>query len=161
MKFLLRMMIALFLVSFFVTASGIAAEANPEIKPEIKKELKAFLNQYREAFKAKNTDAVMAAYASDALLMGTGPGELYEGKDAIRKAHVEFFKSFDKEDPSIEWFKAGAKGDFAWISAVVKFTSSMKDKKGEFQINSTSVLEKRNGKWVFIVRHFSNLVSGK
>ena len=157
MKTVLRMMFTLFLVCFFVAAPCIAADVNTETKTEIK----AFLNQYREAFKSKNADAVMAMYASDAVLMGTGPGELYEGQDAIRKAHVEFFKSFDKEEPSIEWIKAGAKGDIAWIAATVKFTSSMKDKKTEFMLNSTSVLEKRNGKWVFIVRHFSNLVSAK
>jgi len=157
MRIVLRMMIALFLVGLFVAAPCITAEVNPETKAE----LKAFLNQYRDAFNAKNTDAVMAMYASDAVLMGTGPGELYEGADAIRAAHTEFFKSFDKEKRSIEWIKAGANGDVAWIAAIVKFTSSIKDNKSEFQINSTSVLEKRNGKWVFIVRHFSNLVSDK
>ncbi len=157
MKVVLRMTVALILIGFFVAAPCIAAEVNPETKAEIK----AFLNQYRDAFKMKNIDAVMAMYAPDAVLMGTGPGELYEGQDAIRKAHVEFFKSFDKEEPSIEWFKAGAKGDVAWIAAAVKFTSSLKDKKGEFQLNSTSILEKRNGKWVFIVRHFSNLAPAK
>ena len=157
MKIVLRMIVALFLVGLFVVAPCIAAEINPETKEE----LKVVRDQYREAFKLKNIDAVVAMYAPDAVLMGTGPGELYEGADAIRAAHVEFFKNFDKEEQSIEWVKFGAKGDVAWVAVTEKFTSYMKSKKIEFQINSTMVLEKRNGKWVIVVRHFSNLVSDK
>jgi len=157
MKIVLRMMFTLFLVCYFVASPCIAAEVNPETKAEIR----AFLDQYREAFKLKNADAVMAMYAPDAVLMGTGPGELYDGADAIRKAHIEFFKSFDKEARTIDWIKVGTKDDVAWIAASVKFTSYLKDKKVEFLIHSTSVLEKRDGKWLIIVRHISNLVSGQ
>jgi len=157
MKIVLRMGIALCLVSFFVVAPCVAADASPETKAE----LKAFLKQYRKAFNAKDVDAVVAMYAPDAVLMGTGPGELYEGSDAIRMAHIEFFKSFDKEEYAIDWIKTGAKADIAWIAASVKFTSHLKDKKAEFLIHSTSVLEKRDDKWLFVVRHISNLVSDK
>jgi len=157
MKIVLRMGIALLLAGLFVASPCTAAE----VKPETKAEFKAFLDQYRKAFNEKNADAVMAMYASDAVLIGTGPGELYEGSDDIRKAHVEFFKSFDKEERTIQWMKVGTKGNVAWIAATVKFNSYIKDKKTEFLINSTSVLEKRDGKWVIVVRHFSNLVTDK
>ncbi len=157
MKIVLRMGIALLLVGFFVAAPCVAADVSPETKAEFK----AFLDQYRKAFSAKDADAVVAMYAPDAVLMGTGPGELYEGTDAIRNAHIEFFKSFDKEERTIEWMKVGTEGKVAWVVASMKFTSYMKDKKAEFLIHATTVLEKRDGKWLIIVRHISNLVSDK
>ncbi len=103
-------------ICFVFTASSFAGE----ISPEIKKELRAFQAQYRKAFDSKNIDGVMAMYAPDAVLMGTGEGELYRGKDAIRMAHIAFFRTFEKEDYSTTWMKAGAKGDIAWISACVR-----------------------------------------
>ncbi len=157
MKIVLRMGIALLLVVFFVAAPCVAADVSPETKAEFK----AFLDQYRKAFSAKDADAVVAMYAPDAVLMGTGAGELYEGADAIRKAHIEFFESFDKEERTVEFMKVGTEGNVAWVVASMKFTSYIKDKKYEFLINSTTVLEKRDSKWLIVVRHISNLASDK
>ena len=99
---IVRIMVALvFVVSF----AGISLAAETDVDTD--KELMEFVQKYRQAFEQKDIDGVMAMYAKDAVLMGTGPGERFVGAEEIRNAHVELFKTFDKEESTLTWHKTG------------------------------------------------------
>lgn len=149
-------MLRLFLALVFVVFWGsLAWAAEPDAGFE--KEIKGFVLKYREAFKEKDIDAVMAMYADDAVLMGTGPGERFVGKEEIKNAYIEYFKTFDKEEYTMTWSKVGKQGDVVWATGMTQFTSYYKNKKNEFALNWTTVLVKQDGAWKIVHRHISNL----
>lgn len=146
--------VALTLVLIFCWATiTFAAEQNAAFK----KEIVECVQEYRQAFKAKDIDGIMAMYAEDAVLMGTGPGERFVGQDEIRNAHMEYFKTFDKEESTLTWYKMGKNGDVVWISGMTHISSFFKNNKHEFAINWTSILSKQDGAWKFVQRHISNI----
>ncbi len=122
-------------------------------------EMLEFIKNYRQAFQEKDIDAVMSLYApgQQAVLMGTGPGERYEGQEEIRAAHLEYFNSYDKEESKNTWHKIWVKGDIALVAVQTYITAYAKNVKEEFAINWSGAMEKQDGKWVFLSRHISNL----
>ena len=99
----------------------------------------------------------MAMYAEDAVLLGTGPGERYEGSEEIRNAYTEYFNTFDKEEGTLTWYKAGHQGDVVWAAGMSRIRSYLKNVEREFGLNWTLVLSKRDGTWKFVQRHISNI----
>jgi uncharacterized protein (TIGR02246 family) len=149
-----RWFFTLAVVLVLAVAPVLAAEPGSGTMAEIDQMLKS----YSQAFSNKNAEAVMGFYAPEALLMGTGPGERYEGSAEIRDAYLHFFESYDKQTSERTWHKVWVKGDVAWGISMEQFTTYFKNVKNEFAINTSVVLEKRNGKWVIVSHHFSNLV---
>jgi len=143
------------LIFFILTAAPCAAaEADSNATAEIDQ----MINAYSEAFSSKDVDAVIGFYAPDAVLMGTGPGERYDGSDEIRDAYLHFVATYDKQTSQITWRKICVKGTVAWGMSMSQFTTYNKNVKNEFAINTSVVLEKQDGKWVFVSHHFSNLI---
>jgi ketosteroid isomerase-like protein len=151
MKMIRIMMAMVFVLSLanFASASGLDADTE--------KEIMEFVLKYRQAFEQKDVDEVMAMYAADAVLMGTGPGERFVGAEEIRDAHLELFKSFDKEESTLTWHLAGTQGDVVWIAGMTHINGYMKNNKKEFALNWTMVLAKEEGTWKFVQRHISNI----
>ena len=149
-----RLFLILVVVFVLSAAPCLAAGADSGAVAEIDRMLKS----YSEAFSNKDVDAVLGFYAPDAILMGTGPGERYDGREGIREAYLQFVGSFEKRTTETTWAKTWVKGDVAWTMSMSQFTTYKKNVKNEFAINTSVVLEKRNGKWVFVTHHFSNLV---
>ena len=132
---------------------GFAAETDSALEQEIKD----FVQKYTEAFQAKDLDAIMAMYAEDAVLLGTGPGERFVGMEEIKGAYIEYFKAFDKEEATLTWYKAGSHGDVVWASGMSHVNTYMKNQKREFALNWSLVLVKLDGTWKFAQRHISNI----
>jgi uncharacterized protein (TIGR02246 family) len=151
MKMIRIMMALVFVLSLanFASASGLDADTE--------KEIMEFVQKYRQAFEQKDVDEVMAMYAADAVLMGTGPGERFVGAEEIRAAHLELFKSFDKEESTLTWHQAGTQGDVVWIAGMTHINGYIKNNKKEFALNWTMVLIKEEGTWKFVQRHISNI----
>ena len=127
-------------------------------------ELLNLLNQHDDALSQKNLDALMMLYAEgNTVMMGTGPGERFEGKDAIREAYEQITKDFDAGSlsHSCYWKTGGIKGEMAWLAAMCKMSDTAKKKKREYELNVSAVFEKQNGKWLIRSMHYSNVVSGK
>ena len=128
-------------------------------------ELGALLNQHDDAANQKNLDALMALYAdgNSTVLMGTGPGERFEGKDAIREAWEQIIKDYDTGSQTREcyWRTGGINGNMAWLAAMCRFADTAKKKKREYELNVSAVFEKQGGKWLIRAMHYSNVVSGK
>lgn len=151
---IVRMVLSMVMVAVLAASPCMAAEADSGEMSEINQMLKA----HGQAFDNKDIDAVMGMYSPEAVLMGTGPGERYEGAEEIKEAHRHFFESFDKQTSELTWHKFGVKGDVAWGMAMKHYTAYNKNVKNEYALNWSAVLEKQNGKWVFVSVHFSNLV---
>ena len=149
---MLRAALAITLVLFFGNLP-VAAEKDAVLE----KEIKDFVQKYHQAFQAKDIDAIMAMYAKDAVLMGTGPGERFVGQEEIRGAYNEYFKAFDKEESTLTWYKADNRGDVVWAAGMSHINTYFKNKKSEFALNWTLVLVKQDGTWKFVQRHISNI----
>ena len=149
---IVRIMVALV---FVVCFAGISVAAQSDA--DVEKEIMEFVQKYRQAFEQKDLDGVMALYAEDAVLIGTGPGERFEGAEEIRMAHAEIFKTFDKEESILTWHKSGGSGDVVWIAGMTSINTYFKNNKKEFALNWTMVLAKQKGTWKFVQRHISNI----
>jgi ketosteroid isomerase-like protein len=125
-------------------------------------EIAEMLNKHDEALKQQNLDALMAMYSSSpkTVMLGTGPGERFQGKEEIRAAYTEIFKDFDKGTltHACYWKDGGSGGNLAWVAAMCKFSDSKGDKKREYELNVSAVAGKQAGKWQFVMIHYSNLV---
>ena len=156
-----RLIFALFLLTMltFDAEEARAQAANDKAVSD----LQALLGKHDQAFKQQDAAAVMGVYAPGAntVLMGTGPGERWVGKDEIQFAYTQMFKDFDKGmfAATCYWRAGGVNGNMAWLATMCKISDSLKNKPREYELNVTAVAEKVAGKWLFRSVHFSNLTA--
>ncbi len=148
------------IVAICVLSFGAAqAQKNPNVT-----DLAALLQKHDDALNQHDLDAVMSVFAPTAntVVLGTGPGERWQGKDEIRSAYTEIFKDFDKGTSTREcdWRTGEVEGNTAWIASMCKFSDSKDGKKREYELNVSGVLRKISGKWYFQSLHYSNLTGG-
>lgn len=121
------------------------------------------LKRHDEAMNRQDMNGVLALFAPGpkTVVIGTGPGEKYQGAAEIKSAYTEFFKDFDKGTLAHEcyWKNGDASGNMAWGAFMCKMTDAKGDKKREYELNVSAVVEKQGGKWQFVMLHFSNLTS--
>jgi ketosteroid isomerase-like protein len=120
------------------------------------------LNKHDDALNQQNLDGVMALYSSSpkTTMLGTGPGEKFQGAAEIKNAYSEIFKDFDKGTlkHTCYWKEGGVIGNAAWSAAMCKFSDSKGGKVREYELNVSAVAENQGGKWQFVMLHYSNLV---
>ncbi len=129
-------------------------------------EIAALLGKHDDAMNRQDLNAVLALYApapARPVLLGTGPGERYQGSAEIRNAYTEFFKDFDKGTltHNCYWKDGGSNGNQAWGVAMCKFSDSHGGKNREYELNVSAVAEKQKGNWYFVMVHCSNLTGGQ
>ena len=144
-------------VLFALVSSALAQQASVPGESSVA----ALPRKHDEAMKEKNLDAIMALYApgDKTVMIGTGPGERWVGKDEIRNAYLEFFKDFDKGSlaRTCEWTSGEVRKDTAWGAAMCTMTDSLKDRKRTYDLNVSAVAANQGGQWPFRSLHFSNL----
>src|SRR5215213_8635755 len=71
-----------------------AAAAKSE--PRVVDDIKELLAKHDKALSEKNVDDVVGTFAADAntVVLGTGQGERFVGKDAIKEAYTQMFKDY-------------------------------------------------------------------
>lgn len=148
----MRFIVPSLLLVALALAGSMAAEAAPEA------EIKAIDGKFMEAFNKEDIEAVVALYASDAVLMTPdGPEMWCRGHEGIRKAFADFFAGCDSPNLVLHDATYRVAGNLGY--GIGLFDLSHKDAKtGELaQIKGRflSVLEKRTGKWVYVVDHAS------
>jgi uncharacterized protein (TIGR02246 family) len=157
----LRSLPLFFLLLWALAVPSLAQEADPEVMAEIKDLLK----QHDEAMNNQNLTSVMEMYAAGpkTVLMGTGPGERWVGKEEIKSAYAEFFKDFDPGSMTSKctWTVGDYVGDMAWLMAMCRITDYLANQQRDYALNLSAVLEKQEGKWHFRALHFSNLTGGQ
>jgi ketosteroid isomerase-like protein len=89
--------------------------------------------------------------------MGTGPSEVYEGKQRVEEAYRQFFAKFDKGALTFtyDWISAGSSGDMAWFAAKGKVNGKVKDAVQDIGFNLSGALLKQKGEWRITALHFS------
>ncbi len=151
------------LAVFVCIVLGVAAA--PCLAQEIDPELMDMLGKHDQALSEQDLATVMATYAPQGsiVLMGTGPGERWVGKEEIEDAYMHFFQDFDPGSLSTEctWNSMDARGNIAWAMVMCHFTDFLRNQKREYAINISAVLEKLEGQWYFRTFHFSNLTGGQ
>lgn len=151
--------VCLSLIAILSLGGPAASAQTPASNPVA--EIIVLLDKHDEAMNQKDLDALMALYApgTTTVLMGTGPGERWVGKDEIRDAYGHFFEDYDKGSHLRDCFwKTGASsGDVAWLSAMCKMSDSKKGKRREYGLNASVVFERQDGAWLIRSMHFSNL----
>jgi ketosteroid isomerase-like protein len=120
------------------------------------------LKKHDDAMNQHDLDGVLALYSTNpkTVVIGTGPGEKFQGQAEIRDAYSEMFKDYDKGtlNHSCYWKDGRASGNMTWGAFMCKFSDSKGDKKREYELNVTAVAEKQEDKWQFVMVHYSNLV---
>ena len=122
--------------------------------------VRSILQGYITAFQAKDIDGVMAVFADapNTVMMGTGPDEIWLGKEAIRFAHLAFMDTPEKEASKERTLvSAGASDNMAWAMGFIDVTQNLKDGENNFQVNLSMVLEKIEDQWLICSMHFSNM----
>jgi ketosteroid isomerase-like protein len=125
-------------------------------------EIADMLKKHDDAMNRQDLDGVMALYSSNpkTVMIGTGPGEKFQGEAEIRSAYGEMFKDYDKGtlNHSCYWKDGRGSGDVVWGAFMCKFSDSKSGKNREYELNVTAVAEKQADKWQFVMVHYSNLV---
>jgi uncharacterized protein (TIGR02246 family) len=136
---------------------------NEEGGGETAEGIRSTLQSYLKAFQEKDIDGVMAVFADKpyTVMMGTGPGEIWQGKANIKMAHHAFFTDFVKESSERTLVSIGANGDAAWLTGYIVVTQQHQDGPETFQINLSMVLERIDNVWYMTTIHFSNLTGPK
>jgi ketosteroid isomerase-like protein len=121
----------------------------------------ALLEKHDAALAARDVKGVMKTYVGGprTFLMGTGPGEIYRGKEGIEKAYSQFMSRFANGSLSFtyNWVSAGSRGDMAWFAAEGIAKGTVKGEEKEKGFNVSGTLQKQKGEWRFIAMHFSRL----
>lgn len=119
------------------------------------------LKNYIKAYESKDIEGVMAVFADspNTVMMGTGPDEVWVGKDDIRRAHDAFMANSEQETSEKEIISTGAGEGFAWLTGAVAVTRKNGEDKETFQLNLSMVLEQDESTWYITAMHFSKLTS--
>jgi ketosteroid isomerase-like protein len=136
------------------TAARAETSENPDVAP-IQKLLKA----HDEAFANQNLDGVMECLATNAVIMGTGPREVWSGPNEIKVAYGHFFKGFDKGEQHFEYqFRfGGLSREMGWLMTSGNVTGKKKGQDLAFPLNLSLVVSKLADQWKISAMHFSTL----
>ncbi len=127
--------------------------------------VKEAIQKHDEALNKQDLAALMATYASnpDIVLMGTGPGEVWVGKQNIEETYKHFFKDFKagslKHD--CPWSLGNQQDNVAWFAASCQMQDIGTKGKRSYVLNLSAMLVLEQTGWKFQMMHFSNLTAGK
>jgi hypothetical protein len=76
------------------------------------------LKKHDEALNQHNLGGLLALYSPSpkTVLLGTGPGEKYQGKAEIKTAYTEIFKDFDKGTMTHSCYWRDGGGSGSWVN---------------------------------------------
>lgn len=137
-----------------------AAQTTPGDNPELEP-LRTLLTAYDTAFANHDLSGVIALLAEKAVIMGTGPGEIWSGPEAIKSAYQHFFENFEYGSLTFSYeFSLGevnADAGCAYLVRSGNVDGKVGEREFEFPMNLSLVASKENGKWLIKMLHFSTL----
>ena len=139
------------------------AQTKKPTDPAAVEALKALFDTYHKAFSAHDLPAVIKLFSPDAVMIGTGPGEIWGGPEEIGTAHKNFFQLFDpgKQKQQAEFRDGHVLGDMAWLVAMSNVSLTKGVTTTEFGLNASAVFERTGGEWLIRVLHLSNVTSAR
>jgi len=139
------------LVVLLLVASPIlAADTLSKSEGEVKEAVEAHVKAYNE----RDIKSVMASMAPIPTLVhvGNGPKDRRVGVEQTRAQYEWAFKN-RPITISVNKIIVGANGDVGWFTAYCDVKPGKG--KGSIPTNWTGVLERRDGKWLFVLSHYS------
>jgi uncharacterized protein (TIGR02246 family) len=126
--------------------------------------VRALWESQHKALDAHDVDGVLGTYvdSDDIMLMGTGPGEHWVGKEEIKDAYTHFMEGFDAHSMEVKCGEGSGstQGDVMWLTGVCNFTDSKADQTRSFAANVSAVVVKQGDDLRFHTMHFSHLTGG-
>jgi uncharacterized protein (TIGR02246 family) len=149
-------------VTALALATGLFAGAAPaEVDQPTIEAVRALWQSQHKALDAHDIDGVMATYtgSDDIMLMGTGPGEHWVGKEEVKDAYAHFMEQFDANTMEVKCGEGtgSSQGDVLWLTGVCHFTDQQKDQARQYVTNLSAVVLKQGDAWRFHTMHFSHL----
>jgi uncharacterized protein (TIGR02246 family) len=128
---------------------------NPELEA-----VKKLLQAHDKAMTNHDINGVMACLAEDAAVMGTGPGEMWSGKEELKVAYEHFFMVFDKgaQDFTYNFMQGDLASDMGWAMTSGTVTGKKDSKDFSYPLNVSLTVAKKGGEWKIAAMHFSTLV---
>ena len=152
------MMLKQVLIGFLLIAFAVLNVAVADVDEQTVEAIRALWSDQTKALDEHDADGVMATYADsdDIMLMGTGPGEHWVGKEEIKDAYAHFMEDFEARTLQSQCGEGhgASQGDVVWFTAVCTFSGPQ-----EIQqvMNLSAVVIKQGDAWRFHTMHFSNL----
>jgi uncharacterized protein (TIGR02246 family) len=113
---------------------------------------------FERAVNARDAQAVLALYVSDAHVVWPGQGEEANSKAAIEQLVSEFIKQLPKDAKITLKSQTAIPLGGGYIATVGHWTESFTDASGKVQsadIRTTEILKKQKGKTLYVVDHAS------
>jgi uncharacterized protein (TIGR02246 family) len=128
--------------------------------------VKDVLDKMEQAMTSEDMESFAAhvAHDSDMVNFGTDASERWVGWNALKSAVEQQFAAFKDFRMAVrdQVIKVGACGNVAWFSQVMDWNLEAGGEPVSLKsIRETGVLEKHDGKWLFVQMHFSLGVSGQ
>lgn len=142
--------------------NAVQAEETKAENPELKK-VRELLKAHDEAFTSHNLEGVLALFTPKAVILGTGPGEIWSGHEEIKDAYTHFFADFDKGHQQFTYYSHHGEltSEVGWLLASGEVKAKKEGKDIAFPLNVSITAAKSGGQWKIAALHFSTLSSGK
>lgn len=118
--------------------------------------IQAFKEMF-EAYKKKNTQGVLNCWASDPdiVMIGSGKDEKSVGVEKFVESLTRDWEQANITAIDVKDFSVSVSGNVAWLSSDLTFNYTVKEKALQLAGRLTGVMEKRNGKWLWMQMHYS------
>ena len=109
------------------------------------------------AFEKGDADALAALYADDAIVMDPGPRMVIKGREAIRASFAEMAGTTSNVKMTLSDHQVTIRGEVAWVTVLWEMSAHDKGSNQTLTMKgrASSVMEKRDGKWLYVVDHAS------
>jgi uncharacterized protein (TIGR02246 family) len=152
----MRSFYAIVVIALLVLAGGVSGLAQTA-EAQARQEIRDLLTRYARAYERKDIETIMAMIAPgpDTIFVYPGPGGLHVGKSAIKAVYERDFAKFVSATIDYTSLSIRVRGKVAWFTSEWVATIDTGDGEVTIPARWTAVLEKRNGKWLFVQAHFS------
>jgi ketosteroid isomerase-like protein len=149
----------LILAGLLVVAGAVPAVDALSADPQTENEVKAVLKAEAEAFSRKDLVALMSLWAPDegVVFIDDTPEAPFVGPAKIRESYERDFKRFTIKSTEFKSINIGSRGDVAWFAAEIVTLVEQPSKTFPLPGRWSGVLEKREGKWLFVQSHYMSL----
>jgi ketosteroid isomerase-like protein len=125
--------------------------------------VKTLLKAHDSAMTSHDLKGVLATLDDNAAVMGTGPGEMWQGKEELKVAYEHFFMVFDKDkqDFTYKFRVGGLSEEMGWLMASGDVTGEKDGKNFTYPLNISLTVDKTSKDWKIASMHFSTLTGPK
>ena len=121
------------------------------------------LNGMAESYAKRDLKGLLSLIAPDAdvVMYGTGADEKRIGQEQIKIQAQRDWSQTESSALDYDWISVSANGNIAWAAADATFKIKAGSESMNLPARLTSVLEKRNDRWLIVQAHFSLPASGQ